>query len=72
MSVGPISGPLKKKTIKGREEFLRDPIMGLLVIFRRKHDFIGESTRPADSDAEFGACNQDGYLEMGNKSEDRD
>ena len=56
---------------------LRDPIMGLLVIFRRKGSILRMNENrflvwPADSYAEFGACNKDGYLEMADKSKDGD
>lgn len=51
--------------------------MGLLVIFRRKGSILRMNENrllawPADSYAEFGACNKDGYLEMADKSKDRD
>lgn len=51
------------------------PIMGLLVICRRKRDLTEnprESVSRVTSYAEFGACNKDCYLEMADKSEDRD
>lgn len=49
--------------------------MGLLVICRRKRDLTEnprESVSRVTSYAEFGACNKDCYLEMADKSEDRD
>lgn len=51
--------------------------MGLLVIFRRRGAILRMNEKrllawPADSYAEFGACNKDGYLEMADKSKDRD
>lgn len=51
--------------------------MRLLVIFRQKGAIMRMNENrflawPADSYAEFGACNKDGYLEMADKSKDGD
>lgn len=67
----------QRKDYQTNSQILRGPIMGLPVIFRRQGAILRMNENrfpawPADSYAEFGACNKDGYLEMADKSEDGD